>query len=364
MATNELRGIPRVELADLTSSKARAATAEIVERGLRDIGFLFVRTPGLAERLRVAYATYADLFDRPEDELLRYRRPDIHHLRGYTPLGAETAVACRRSGRTGDAQPDHRSGWLIGPESISDPSLPERFPAFYADNVWPDDAEAFREVATALYDELDSIGKSVLRALEPRLGFRTGYFDDITRDASTALRPLHYPPVTPDQVGDIVWGCRHTDGNLVSVLPPSTRTGLKVKVRGGGWIDAIAPVDHTIVQVGDMLQYLTGGYLRSAVHRIDAPDHPTEVARYSSALFIYPRADVDLQPETRWGADAHRSPAQTAAEFFEARLRSIGLDRDSAGDTVVHSPSGERPSRSVSAGDRAGQCGAASQPRW
>ena len=330
MATNELRGIPRVEIADLTSSKARAATAEIVERGLREIGFVFVRTPGLAERMRDAYRMYADLFARSDDELLRYRRPDIHHLRGYTPLGAETAVACRRSGRTGEAQPDHRSGWLIGPESISDPSLPERFPAFYADNVWPDDAMAFRETATALYGELDSIGKSVLLALEPRLGFPPGYFADITRDASTALRPLHYPPVAPDQVGAIVWGCRHTDGNLVSILPPSTRKGLKVKVRGG-WIDAIAPVDHTIVQVGDMLQYLTGGYLRSAVHRIDAPDHPTEVARYSSALFIYPRADVDLRPEERWGADADRYPAQTAAEFFEARLRSIGLDRAAAG---------------------------------
>jgi hypothetical protein len=32
---------------------------------------------------------------------------------------------------------------------------------------------------------------------------------------------------------------------------------------------------HTIVQVGDMLQYLTGGYLRSAVHRIEpSPARP------------------------------------------------------------------------------------------
>ncbi|HWE88323.1 MAG TPA: 2OG-Fe(II) oxygenase family protein [Pseudonocardiaceae bacterium] len=326
------REIPRVDLADATARSAtrRREFTETVERGLREIGFVFVRTPDVARLLPAAYAAYADVFSRPADELERYRRPEIHHLRGYTPLGVETAAACRRSGVHGEPQPDQRSCWLIGPESITDATLKVRFPACYADNVWPDDAPAFRDHARAVFDALNDVGLAVLRALEPRLGTADGFFADMTRDASTALRPLCYPPVTAEQIGRVVWGCRHTDGNLVSILPPSTGKGLQVKLRGGGWIQGVAPEGHTIVQVGDMLQYLTGGYLRSAVHRIDAPDAPTGRSRYSSPLFIYPRADVDLRPDERWGANPLKYRSITAAAFFEARLRSVGLDATTA----------------------------------
>ncbi|NKQ52870.1 isopenicillin N synthase family oxygenase [Amycolatopsis sp. K13G38] len=321
-----IREIPRVDLADAMAPAARRREfSETVERGLREIGFVFVRTPGLARMLPAAYAAYAEVFARPAEELEQYRRPEIHHMRGYTPLGVETAAACRRSGADGEPQPDQRSCWLIGPESITDTTLRKRFPAFYADNVWPERAPDFQAGAVALFDALNAVGLAVLRALEPELGYADGFFDDLTRDASTALRPLCYPPVTAEQIGRVVWGCRHTDGNLVSVLPPSTGKGLHVKLRGGGWIDGTAPEGHTIVQVGDMLQYLTGGHLRSAVHRIDAPGGPTGRSRYSSPLFIYPRAEVDLRPDERWRANERKYRSITAAEFFEARLRTLGL---------------------------------------
>jgi isopenicillin N synthase-like dioxygenase len=282
--------IPAVEVDDLSSPIRFAAGAEMAERGLRDIGFVFVHAPAVARQLPAAYRGFAEVLSRPEEELARYRRPEIHHLRGYTPVGAETAAACRGSGPTGGPQPDHRSCWLIGPEVVGDSTLRSRFPEFYAENVWPDDAPAFRERSIALHAELDAIGRTVLRALEPGLGYEDGFFDEVTRDGSTALRPLRYPPVAREQLDEVVWGCRHTDGNLVSVLPPSTSAGLKVKVRGGDWIDAIAPPDHCIVQVGDMLQYMTGGYLRSAVHRIDAPSQPTvERPVLRSAVHLPPR---------------------------------------------------------------------------
>lgn len=327
-----MREIPRADLADATAPSAtrRHEFGETVERGLREIGFVFVATPDVARMLPAAYAAYADVFTRTAAELERYRRPEIHHMRGYTPLGVETAAACRRSGVDGEQQPDHRSCWLVGPESVTDATLRDRFPAFYADNVWPDDAPAFRDNAISVFNALNDVGLAILGALEPRLGYADGFFADMTRDASTALRPLCYPPVTAEQIDRVVWGCRHTDANLVSILPPSTGKGLKVKLRGGGWLDGTAPEGHTIVQVGDMLQYLTGGHLRSAVHRIDAPAAPTGRSRYSSPLFIYPRADVDLLPDERWHANPVKYRSITAGAYFEARLRTIGLGATAA----------------------------------
>lgn len=57
-----------------------------------------------------------------------------------------------------------------------------------------------------------------------------------------------------------MWERQHPDGTLVSVLSPSACEELKVKLRGGGWIAGTAPAGYSIAQVGDMLQYLTGGY--------------------------------------------------------------------------------------------------------
>lgn len=307
------------------STTRRREFAETVEWGLREIGFVFIHTPDIARMLPATYTAYADIFTRPADELERYRRPKIHHMRGYTPLGVETAAACQRSGENGEPQPDQRSCWLVGPESIDDATLKDRFPALYADNVWPDDAPAFHDNVIALFDALNEVGLAILHALEPRLGYADGFFTDITHDASTTLRPLCYPPITAERIGQLVWGCRHTDANLVSILPPSTGKGLKIKLRGSGWIDGTAPPDHTIVQVGDMLQYLTAGYLRSAVHRIDAPATPTDQSRYSSPLFIYPRADTDLRPDERWKANPLKYRSITSAAYFESRLRTVGL---------------------------------------
>lgn len=332
MAKDVLRQIPRVDLADFRSptKSHREAFAETVEKGLRDIGFIFVYTPHIARRLPEDYEAFAEGFALPQEALSRYERPDLHYLRGYTPLDAETALACQ--GRNGKpSRPDHRAGWLIGPESISDPTLRERYPAHYAENIIPEEVPKFQERAVGLHRELDNVGKAILQALEPRLGYEEGFFEEVTTDANTVLRPLNYPPVDAEDAPNTVWGCRHTDGNLVSVLPPSKGKGLKVKIRGGEWIEGIAPAEHTIVQVGDMLQYMTGGYLTSAVHRIDVPEGGTTENRYSAPLFIYPRGDVDLKPdENLWEANPLKYRSQTAVEFFENRLRKLGLAKDTA----------------------------------
>ena len=138
------------------------------------------------------------------------------------------------------------------------------------------------------------------------------------------MRAIHYPPVTPDMVGNVVWGCMHTDINLVTVLPPSTRSGLRIRRRDGQWIPGAAPADCVIVQVADMLDYLTGGELMSAAHEVKAPDQPTTEGRISAAHFMHARSDVKLEPKVQ-GPDAAAYPPITAGELLLKRLRAIGL---------------------------------------
>ena len=55
--------------------------------------------------------------------------------------------------------------------------------------------------------------------------------------------------------------------------------------------------DAIIVNVADALEFLSGGYLRSTVHRVvRPPEEQAEQARLSLIYFAMPQADVKLRP--------------------------------------------------------------------
>jgi isopenicillin N synthase-like dioxygenase len=340
MAREVLKTIPLVDLKDFTSADpgVRSDAVQLTEKGLHDIGFLFVKTPEIAEKLPRIYPVFKELFTLPEKTLLRYERPDIHHQRGYTPSYSEIGIFCQKSGKNGEPEPDSKKNWFIGPEhdDISEEDLITTFPDLYAENVWPtkrrrilfwkkkEMVPGFKEASLELYEDLFAVGKKVLGALEKPLGYDEGFFEEVVRDSPTSLRPLYYPPVAEG-----VGACDHTDINYITVLPAPTREGLWVKTRSGEWIRGMAPEGYSLVQVGDMLQYTTGGEFHSAVHKVD-PSRGE--GRYSTALFGHARSSVNLQPAPQWEADPEKYPSLTAGDFLHKRLKEIGLAKQKAKD--------------------------------
>ena len=73
-----------------------------------------------------------------------------------------------------------------------------------------------------------------------------------------------------------------------------------------------------------MLANLTGGVIRSTVHRVvNPPGDRAREARLSMPFFCHPRPDVDLTPLDLPGADKAKYRSLTAGEFLEERLRAI-----------------------------------------
>ena len=85
------------------------------------------------------------------------------------------------------------------------------------------------------------------------------------------------------------------------LLEPSS-TGLQVEVAPGVWVDA-PPLDGTfVVNIGELLEVATGGYLRATRHRVLAPDPGTD--RISIPFFLNPELDaiipiIDLPPQLK-----------------------------------------------------------------
>ncbi|KAF4540181.1 Flavonol synthase protein [Lasiodiplodia theobromae] len=113
------------------------------------------------------------------------------------------------------------------------------------------------------------------------------------------LRYMQYHPRTAsaDAAGGNIWARGHTDYNTLTFLFHQPVAGLQVQTPGGQWKHVRSPRDAVIVNIADALEFLSGGYLKSTVHRVVRP--PEDQAgdkRLSLIYFARPEADVVLRP--------------------------------------------------------------------
>jgi len=94
------------------------------------------------------------------------------------------------------------------------------------------------------------------------------------------------------------------------------------------WLSINAGPGQIVVNVGDMLQRLTNGRLRSTTHRvINPPKEKWHLPRLSIPFFLHPKPDVSLAVLDECIDEDH--PKQfddiTAGGYLRERLIEIGL---------------------------------------
>jgi isopenicillin N synthase-like dioxygenase len=327
---------------------------------LVDIGFFALESHGAAPALLArAIAAAEAVFALPEDVKLRYEDARLMGQRGYTAFGREHAKD--------QPAPDLKEFWHVG-RDLS-PGHPLR--AVYADNLWPAEVPAFREVFTELYLTLDALAADLLGACALYAGEREGLFREMARDGDSVIRVLHYPPVPEGAHPASIRAAAHEDINLMTLLSEATAPGLELLQRDGRWRPVRAFGGQIVVDTGDMMQHVTNGLFKATTHRVVNPDagparglatpRPAEVSsagphsprsamddgthaalgthatstggtgrerRFSMPFFVHPRPEVSLAPlascVAKTGGAARFEPL-SAGEFLERRLRDIGL---------------------------------------
>ena len=136
--------------------------------------------------------------------------------------------------------------------------------------------------------------------------------DMIVDSQQTMLRVLHYPPIPKGQ--PVFRAAPHEDINLLTLLPAADGPGLELQLLNGEWVSVPQQRGQLIVNIGDMLQEATGGYLPSTTHRVATPDASHQSAsRMSLPLFLHPRPDVVL------------SERYSAQQYLQQRLNELGV---------------------------------------
>ncbi|MGZ7015505.1 MAG: isopenicillin N synthase family dioxygenase, partial [Acidimicrobiales bacterium] len=201
--------------------------------------------------------------------------------RGWFPLDGELT-----SGR-----PDRKEGLYLGQElDPTDPRVVAGLP-LHGPNLFPERPPGPRGAVLEYLDAVTALGHRLLRGFALALDLDADWFErTLTADPLVLFRIFHYPPVAAD---DDRWSVgAHTDYGLLTILAQDRSGGLEV--RGpDGWISAPPIEGSFVVNLGDMLERMTGGAYRSTPHRVR---NASGVDRLSFPLFFDPAWNADVRP--------------------------------------------------------------------
>ena len=312
--------IPTLDIRRFThpaSPADRQAFVDELGAAYREWGFAGIRNHGIPQDLiDEAYAAFKAFYALPDEVKKKYHVPGGGGARGYTPFGIETAKDSKHF--------DLKEFWHVGREIPDDSGYRDVMPP----NLWPEEVPEFRGKGYALYEALDDLGSQVLRALALHIDLPEDYFADKTDFGNSILRPIHYPPITADDIPTVRAGA-HGDSNLITLLVGASAAGLEVQSHEGEWVPFTSDADTIVVNIGDMLQRLTNHVYPSTIHRVVNP--PGELARqprYSVPFFLHPNPDflIDVLPSCITPGNPSRYPEPiTAQGYLEERLREIKL---------------------------------------
>ena len=312
--------IPTLDITRFTSPASAAdRDAFVAELGAayREWGFAGIRNHGIPQAgIDAAYDVFKRFFALPEETKKKYHVAGGGGARGYTPFGVETAKGAKHF--------DLKEFWHIGREIPDD----SKYREVMSPNLWPEEVEGFREHGYGLYRALDDLGSQVLAALALHIGLDEDWFADKTDSGNSILRPIHYPPITADDIPNVRAGA-HEDINLITLLVGASAAGLEVKSRKGEWVPFTAEADTIVVNIGDMLQRLTNHVYPSTTHRVvNPPGEAARKPRYSTPYFLHPNPDflIETLPQCITPENPNRYPQPiTANDYLMQRLREIKL---------------------------------------
>jgi isopenicillin N synthase-like dioxygenase len=283
----------------------------------REFGFCCISGHGIDKALiDGAYDAFQRFFALPTETKMKYHVPGSGGARGYTPFKVETAKD--------SAHPDLKEFWHVGREIPRDSKFADVMPP----NLWPTEVPDFRQFGYGLFEALDALGTRVLRALALHIGLPENYFEDKTDLGNSILRPIHYPPITQDDIPNVRAGA-HEDINFITLLVGASAEGLEVLTREGEWLPITTEGDAIVVNIGDMLQRLTNHVYPSTTHRVVNPKNDNaRKPRYSVPFFLHPNPDVVLDPVAECITPDNPSrydSSITSHEYLLQRLREIKL---------------------------------------
>ncbi|QKJ87821.1 2-oxobutyrate oxidase [Paramixta manurensis] len=279
---DHITSLPILDLSHLDSDQHRPSFLRQLSAAARDVGFFYLINHGVDAALsqRLQHLSRA-FFALPEEEKLRVAMVHSPHFRGYNRAGSELTRS----------QPDWREQFDIGAERVpltvaaGDPG----WRRLQGPNQWPTALPELKPVLLAWQQAMTAMSLRLLRAFATALALPEEAFDALYGDKPNEHIKLIRYPGQSHQTGNQGVGA-HKDSGFLSFLLQDEQRGLQVEVEPDNWIDARPLPGAFVVNIGELLELATNGYLRATVHRVVSP--PENQERLSIAFFLGAQLDA------------------------------------------------------------------------
>lgn len=270
----------------------------------RDIGFFYLAGHGIswAEISEVLTATRR-FFALAEADKLAIEMVKSSQFRGYTRAGGELTKG----------KADWREQLDIGVERqpiAQGPGIPA-WTRLQGPNQWPAALPELKPALLAWQAKATAVAIRLLKAFALSLDQAEDAFDPIYREQPNhRMKIVRYPG--REATGDDQGVGAHKDGGFLTLLLQDDNKGLQVDY-DGSWVD-VDPIPGTlVVNIGELLELASNGYLRATVHRVLTP--AAGIERISVPFFFSARLDATI-------------PLLNLSEDLAARARGPASDPD------------------------------------
>ena len=275
--------VPIIDVGPLVAGRPSGrAVADHLGQACRESGFFYVVGHGVDERVQARLVDLSRQFFAQDVEKKLQIRMSLggRAWRGYFRVGDELT-----SGR-----PDQKEGLYFGSELPREHPLVVAGTPMHGPNLFPDQPAGLGETVLEYMAALTGLGHRLVAGLALSLGMPESYFADrYTAEPLTLFRIFNYPP-PPDPE---LWGVgEHTDYGLLTILLQDEVGGLEVRSRSR-WVPAPPVPGSFVCNIGDMLDRMTRGLLRSTPHRVR---NPAARNRMSFPFFFDPNYFARVEP--------------------------------------------------------------------
>ncbi|PWA43549.1 flavanone 3-hydroxylase [Artemisia annua] len=154
--------------------------------------------------------------------------------------------------------------------------------------LWPNKPTRYQEVIAAYLLEINKLSLRILEMICEGLGLEPGYLSDTSE---VQILSSNFYPSCPDP--SLILGIlAHQDTSLITLVYQGDSPGLQF-LKDGQWINVGSIPNSFVVNIGNQLEIVSNGKLRSIDHRVVTSKDKT---RISIATFVNPSYACIIEP--------------------------------------------------------------------